>query len=154
MDNKDIEFYSEDRVLFIIHDKVIRGATRFQKYGFLLYQQYDLELAELKINWPSFNFYNDWMPHHYGPYSKELAADMKASIENKIIGHAVINDITHFSLTIRGRDRWRKFFVRAEQDMKKIIEKVEYLQGVSLRGLLKQIYGNYPKFAVNSKIKE
>ena len=63
MNLSEITLRTEERVLFIINDNVINGSTRFQKYGFLLFKQYQ---KELQSYYRDFKFYDDWIPHNLG----------------------------------------------------------------------------------------
>lgn len=144
MKNEDkVTFKPEDRILFIINDNVIHGSTRFQKYGFLVSKQHQRELKELQLNYSSFEFYDDWIPHNFGPYSKKLQDDLDVCIENKIISKIQINRTQQYSLTLKGRVRWRKFLNISYDEIKKINEKISILQTFSLYGLLKSIHDTH-----------
>ena len=149
---------SEDRVLFVINDNEIKGSTRFQKYGFLLWEQYQKELKKIASVHESLVFYDDWKPHYYGPFSTELQNDIDACIKNGLLckskGDGLKLDI--YWLTLKGRIRWRKFFTDDEyyEEAKKINDKIRNLQKVHYYSLLRQIYKEYPKYAANSKIRD
>lgn len=150
----------EDRVLFIINDNLIHGSTRFQKYGFLLYKQYSKELEKLENTFSEFDFYDDWTPYYYGPYSKTLEKNIQTAIDLKLLNRIEDRNehskkTTHlYSLTLRGRIRWRKFLSDAPKEMKIINEKIRELQHKDFYVLLRQIYDAYPDYTINSKIKD
>ena len=150
----DMQLQLGEHVLFIINDNVIHGSTRFQKYGFLLFKQYQRELKELQFDYSNFEFYDDWVPHNFGPYSKKLQDDLDVCAENKIITKIQINRTQQYALTLKGRVRWRELLAISHDEVKKINEKVNILQTFSLFSLLKSIYDAYPEYAVKSKIKD
>ena len=55
----------------------VEGSTRLQKLAFLAHQQIK-DLAQ-------YQFYQDWFPSNYGPMSKDLADDVKSSVNNLIV---------------------------------------------------------------------
>lgn len=142
----------EDRILFIINDKIILDSTRFQKYGFLLLKGNAKELTELKISYPNFNFYDDWKPHLFGPYSEQLQQDIQTCIEKKLLSKMLINRTHNYSLTLLGRVRWRKFFETSRDEIMKIDKKISKLQKTSLYGLLRLIYDAYPEYDITRQI--
>ncbi len=156
METNTIVLKSEERVLFIINDNIIRGSTRFQKYGFLLFKQYQKELTKLKKTYPTFNFYDDWIPHHFGPYSKQLNQDIDECITDEILAKKIIDkerNYNQYTLTLKGRTKWRKLFYNTTDEMMKINDKIRQLQTMNFIEMLKQIYEAYPKYTVNSTIK-
>ena len=154
----DIQLRPEDRVLLVINDNTIFGSTRFQKYGFLLFKQCEKELDKLKDNFVGLKLYDDWAPHHYGPYSKHLDEDIVKAIQSRLLcvsnPSKGITSVDTYSLTIRGHARWRELFNHASQEMKKINEKIKVLQKKNLYVLLKYVYTAYPDYATNNKIKD
>ena len=156
----ELELKPEDRLLFIINDNMIYGSTRFQKYGFLLFKQYEKELKELGIAFSNFNFYADWKAHYYGPYSKELEKDIENTISSKLLiksEHKVDGSekIAHiYSLTLRGRARWRKLFNKVPEEIIEINKKIQNLQNKNFYTLLKEIYDVYPEYTTKSIIKD
>lgn len=156
MNQDNLILKSEDRVLFIINDNTIHGDTRFQKYGFLLYKQYSNELKKLKNNFPEFNFYDDWEPYHYGPYSKQLNKDIKICIEDKILIDVKMDGTTYsqYKLTLKGRKKWRSIFNTATDEIIGINNKIRNLQGIKFIELLRQVYNAYPEYTIKSRIKD
>lgn len=156
--NEDIiQLQPEERVLFIINDNVIDGSTRFQKYGFLLFKQYQKELTRLQSDYSNFKFYDDWVAHNFGPYSKRLAQDIQTCVANNILDEKIIDkgkNYNKYMLSLKGRIKWRKFFRNTTDEMIKINDKIRNLQFINLTEMLRQIYDAYPEFTVNSKIKD
>ena len=128
-----------------------------QKYGFLLHKQYKREMVILKNKW-GIEFYSDWVPYYYGPYSKNLADDLKKCITNKMITKIDVPTIDSdkkvviYNLTIKGRVRWRKLFMNVPE-ISHFIEKTRHMQKIPYYALLSQIYTAYPNFATKSKIR-
>ena len=148
---------SEERVLFIVGDTVIHGNTRFQKYGFLLFKQFDKELKKLKNNCDmDQNYYDDWKPHYYGPFSKQLETDIDKCVNDEILikTHDEERNCDRYELTLKSRQKWRKIFEKCPNELITINDKIRYLQTMSLHNLLEQIYDAYPKYIVNSLIKD
>lgn len=157
MDKNIIQLQPEERILFIINDNVIQGSTRFQKYGFLLYKQYEKELTKLQSDYSDFKFYDDWIPHHFGPYSKQLTQDIQTCVTNNILDEKIIDKEKNFNLymlSLKGRIKWRKLFRNTTDEMIKFNDKIRNLQIMNLTEMLRQIYDAYPKFTVNSKIRD
>ena len=149
---------SLDRVLLIINDNTIYGSIRFQKYGFLLYKQYERDLKEIEISFQYLRFYNDWEPHFYGPYSKELEKDIETCVANKLIRKSLFTTekkqkMDVYTLTLKGRGKWRKMYDQIDE-MAQIDKKIKNLQKIPYYTLIRQIYNAYPKYTTNSRIKE
>ena len=146
-----------DRPLYIINDTTIRGTTRLQKYGFLLAKQYAPEMRNLAEKY-EIEFYSDWEPHQFGPYSKNLADDVKKCISQGLIQRTIDstsskNNVYIYNLTIHGRLRWRELFLRI-REISHFAVKVRSMQDYGYYTLIDNIYTAYPEFAVNSKIKD
>ena len=157
MNTNTIELKPQQRILFIINDNIVQGSTRFQKYGFLLFKQYQKELTKLKTNYPTFNFYDDWKPHHFGPYSEQLRQDIISCINDGILDKKIIvgkKEYKQYMLTLKGRVLWRKLFSKTTDEMIKINDKIRYLQTMNLMEILKQIYDAYPSYTINSRIRD
>jgi len=98
-----------DRIIVLINDMTIKGNTRMQKYGFLIYKLYSKELYGL-------NFYSDWKPYLYGPYSEELKIDLENCIDQRLVTKFTSptntgRQFSNYSLTMKGRMRLRKVIV-------------------------------------------
>ena len=156
-DGTSISFLPSDRALMVVSDITVRGATRIQKYGFLLAKQYKKETANISKTEPSLVFYNDWEPLWFGPFSKSLAKDIDDCVERGLIHKEPVStspDSYRFSLTIKGRKRWRDMLSMFTSDMTAIYEKVAHLQKVGLGNLLEGIYSSYPDYTVRSVIRD
>jgi len=130
----------------------IKGNTRLQKYGFLIYQLYSKKLQEL-------NFYSDWKPYHYGPYSEELKNDLQRSIDENLVVKFITptqtgREFSNYSLTIKGRLRLRQLSEKYASIIRELYEKFTQLNQKSMASILKDIYLAYPTYTVNSEIKE
>ncbi len=155
MEKMDIA--SEERILFIIHDNVIHGSTRFQKYGFLLHKQCQSELDKLKKAYPNLDFYEDWKPHFYGPYSEQLKSDIEKCVAAKILrkdnaGEGMKYDL--YGLTLIGRKKWREILNNTPYEIIKINNKIRGLQMTKTVDVLRQVYRAYPKYTTKSLIKD
>lgn len=157
-DNKmSMVITNSDRPLYIINDATIRGATRLQKYGFLLAKQYEPEMRALAAK-HGISFYADWEPRQFGPYSESLAEDVRECMVEGLVQRTVDStankhNVYIFNLTIRGRARWRKLFLRV-REISHFAIKVRSMQDYGYYTLIDNIYTAYPEFAVNSTIRD
>ncbi len=147
-----MEVNNLDRVLLIINEHIIEGATRLQKYGFLMKQNYDKELKD-------FDFYNDWKAHYYGPYSEQLTKDIENGIEQRLISKyksVTLNehDAQKFTLTIKGRHRLRQISEQYKKIINDVYEMSTNLQKKPLRIILRDVYISYPNYTGKSEIKD
>ena len=151
------EIASEDRILMIINDNTIHGTTRLQKYGFLLFKQYEWELRRIANMQADLKFYDDWKSFWYGPYSECLNKDVQKCIENKTISKLLVDknrNKYNYSLTIRGRAVWREMLNRFHVEMPEIETKIRNLQKIGLETLLSGVYSAYPEYTKRSVIKD
>ncbi len=123
-----------------------------QKYGFLTAQLYHNELKNL-------NFYSDWRAHNYGPYSDELASDIKLCVRDNLVQLQVekITDnktISTYSLKIKGKQRLNELSKIYANTIKNLYEKFTELNRQKTDKILRDIYEAYPSFTINSMIKE
>lgn len=136
-------------LLFVMQDLTIAGRTRIQKYGFHIYQQYKDELK-------GHDFYSDWTPYHFGPYSQMLADDLHAAINHKYV--KVDDDPSgdskykQYGVTPKGRNAYRSLLAD-NTFLNDIHELLVNLQHQSLMRILKQIYMDYPQYTARSQIK-
>ena len=147
----------EGRVLLIINDNVIIGTTRIQKYGFLLYQQHKKELTKIKKGrFLNLDFYNDWEPYYYGPFSRKLKEDLATCIQKQLVSvkDANTENTKRYMLTIKGRSKWRDILFDSTPAVVKINEKIRSMQTIRLFELLRHVYVEYPKYTKNSVIKD
>lgn len=135
-------------VLLIGISGVLEGATRLQKYGFLC----SMKIKELQ----KINFYNDWIPSHFGPFSPQLASDLMTSekmglIKKYKVTNAYGYPVERFSLT--SESFVSDFANTYPVEYKKIREIIEYYQTKTLSELLQDVYFQYPQYATSSTIK-
>ena len=141
-----------DRVILLVNDMTIKGNTRVQKYAFLASQLYSKELAPL-------NFYDDWKSYFYGPHSAQLSHDLRLAVKGDLIDENVKETANGrkmhvYSLKIKGRTALRRLLEDHNEMIKILYEKFTQLNKQSMMVILKDIYEAYPKFTVNSEIKE
>lgn len=141
-----------DRIILIINDMTVKGNTRMQKYGFLIHQLFSRELQGL-------DFYSDWKPYLYGPYSEQLKNDLTECIEKNLVAKFVTptdtdREFSNYSLTMKGRLRLRKLSEHYERTLKKLFEKFTILNHKPMPTILKDIYLAYPEYTVNSEIRD
>ena len=67
-----------ERAVVLVNTLVVHGRTRLQKYGYLASQLQHGDLERL-------DFYQDWEPHRYGPYSRTLDHDVRQCIKDGIL---------------------------------------------------------------------
>jgi len=134
-----------DRVIVLINDMTIKGNTRMQKYGFLIHKLYSKDLQGL-------NFYSDWRPYLYGPYSDELRNDLENCIDQHLVTKFVSptntgRQFSNYSLTMKGRVKLRKIIVDYSI-IKELYEKFTKLNKKPITSVLKDIYLAYPEYPV------
>ncbi|MGI0093497.1 MAG: hypothetical protein ACREA8_05290 [Nitrosotalea sp.] len=131
----------------------MEGRTRFQKMIFLLRE---------RANFFKHNY--DFVPHNYGPYSRELQNDIDSLIHD---GYIIMNLKTvedgkikyEYAITGDGSLILQKILSDKELGKKfkfsKIVELAEEIKnevnGKDLRSVLTDIYREYPDFAKNSQ---
>ena len=152
-----MEFAGMDRILMIVSDATVHGTTRLQKYGFLLYKQYEQELSAISRGNPMLRFYEDWKPFWFGPFSESLSKDIQACVDADIIYKEMVDPARNsyrYSPTIYGRMRWRQLLSEFQTEITAIHEKVMNLQRMRLERLLQGIYDAYPEYTKRSTIKD
>jgi uncharacterized protein YwgA len=87
-------------LILLGQDDWIEGATRIQKYAFLGAMTIKGILDQ--------GFYRDWMPSKYGPFSPNLAEDLRIFVDSNLVGkYKVKNEfgypVDRFALTDQGR---------------------------------------------------
>ena len=139
-----------DRLILLINQTTIRGKTRLQKYGFLTYNLYRPDLTPL-------NFYSDWEAYHYGPYSMDLTCDLqyaeKTGLVKTELAESGSSKVVIYSLGPKGHKRLSRLSCDHRDLINNIHETSINLNKKPLPVLIKEIYADYPKYAVNSKIK-
>lgn len=135
----------------------VRGRTRFQKMMFLLWEKMEREGKE---GCSGLGF----VPHHYGPYSRQLQDDIEG-----LIGEGMIEEEKEESpagqYTYRYRvteagagmatalvedSGYRKFGFGGEA-YKTICDIKKRVNGMGIRDLLEEVYAEHPEYAQYSK---
>ena len=152
-----MQFNPTDRILIIFSDTTIQGTTRIQKYGFLLHKQYGQELSTIAHGNKDLEFYSDWKPFRFGPFSMDLSRDLQACVSSDMVYKEMIEpamNLHRYGLTITGRIRWRQLLGEFQPEITAIHEKIINLQKVRLNRLLQNIYYAYPEYAKRGTIKD
>lgn len=136
-------------ILIGMHDYV-EGATRLQKYGFLLAMRHK-ELKKL-------GFYDDWEASDFGPFSKQLASDLDTNVKNGLIGRYKLKnrydfDVERFSVLGEGKNIVDDFGNLHPSEYDKMLKLTSSYQNKTLSQLLQDVYYLYPNYAVASKIR-
>lgn len=127
----------------------VEGITRMQKLVFLA----ERELIDLGEN----EFY-DFEPYDYGPFSKELYADLESLVEDGYVDEQEVRTPGGktkqvYNLTEKGNALFNHL---REDDGNLPIGSVENLKkehnGTPLLQLIKHVYMKYPDMAINSKL--
>lgn len=132
-------------LLFILQGFTIYGETRIQKYAFQIFQNYKNELKQ-------FDFYSDWIPYYYGPYSPSLNQDLWNAKKLNFIKYN--DEKKSFSLKMKGEQEYRKHIEKHNDIFNDLHELIFNLQKKRLVVILKDIYSAYPYFTTKSKIKD
>lgn len=123
----------------------IRGRVRFMKEFFLFSINHNKELFDIA----------EFYPYHFGPYSTRVAFRMNSLKTNELIGVEFKNQDWGYLLTEEGLDRAEELREGVTYEiLKALINIKNYNKRLSLKDLLKEIYVDYPKYALRSIIKE
>lgn len=132
--------------------KTIRGRTRFMKLLFLLKFKFGLKKGN------SFKF----KPWIYGPYSKDVAQDLRELREDGLIFETPESyrrsefreeEILYiYTLTPEGAKLTQELLVKISHNGLKELENLRPFNEMTLDKLLEYIYYNYPKFVTHSAI--
>ena len=154
-DSDENQFSQSDRALIVVGDETIRGSTRLQKYGFLLHKQYEKEMSRIAAKMQVLEFYNDWEPLWYWPFSRGLSEDVQTCVDSRLIYKepSGLPDSYRYGLTIPGLVKWREMLREFDDEMTAIHKGVMNLQKVRLERLLEGMYNAYPEFTGRSTIK-
>lgn len=140
-----------ERVVVLVNELTVRGRLRLQKYGFIAAHLYKNDLQNL-------DFYHDWVPYHYGPYSHDLAEDVQTCVDANILdemrqttqdGHTLYV----YALKPKGRKILRELSSENGSVIKDLYNKFVRLNKKRLQDLLKDVYDAYSKYTTNSLIK-
>jgi uncharacterized protein YwgA len=95
----------------------------------------------------------DFVPHIYGPYSRELRRDLDTLVEEGAVRESDVDGYSWkaYSLTESGVERARGVLSSSnENDVASLLAIKERVCQASFSSLLKDVYEEYPDFAVNS----
>lgn len=145
------EYKSNLPILLVGALNSIRSMARFQKLAFLA----DKEIFK------DADKYSDWTSHYYGPFSRDLEADVDTYCED---GMLAVVDITHpvshnpvpfYSITSNGRTKFKSFYADNHAKIKEIAAQLFHFQFHKTNaGLLHYVYKHHKEFTVNSVIKD
>jgi uncharacterized protein YwgA len=138
----------QEIVVYLIHRlKKIVADTRVMKLMFLLQKEFDLSSY-------------DFVPHFFGPYSRELSNDIAELVSKSILFEDILKNDKNdretkvYSLTTIGEAAAKKISARmSNQERKKISLLIEKYSKLTLQQLLSYVYRQYPDFSKNSLIK-
>ena len=140
-----------ERTIVLVNDLAVRGRLRLQKYGFIAAHLYKKDLQCL-------DFYRDWKALRDGPYSYELAEDLRSCIDAGIIDEALQttpggNTIYVYTLKPKGR-RILCELTKSGGPLKiDLYKKFVNLDRRGMNALLKDVYKAYPEYTENRGIK-
>ena len=148
-----VEVHTELPILLLGSLNEIRTSTRLEKMAFLCDQKIFKDGDGM--------YYTDWKPHHYGPYSKKLMDDvnfyatkLQRIIEIRLVEDVFSNIVKMYSLTIKGRHEFSKLLNKFDGKQFDIYELLlKYQKHKTNYKLLHDVYDEYPKYTVNSLIK-
>ena len=136
----------------------VTGKTRLQKLAFLT--------AKTVKGIEKIEFYNDWMPGDYGPFSRKLSIDIKQiSTEGAkqlvkvydaptISGEKVLDSTTTTYLPTSLGERAADDFELTNPSLGVAIKKITTrYAGAPLVELVHDVYYQFPKYTVSSKIR-
>lgn len=139
------------RLLAETDDGVVEGTTRLQKLVFLVQQQVAYELPE--------DLRYDYVGHDYGPFSKELAADLEALAERgwiEVEKRPATNGTQYvYRLTEDGRRAVREMTGESSGPVTDVVlDRVRHVEDVfnhmPVSNLLEYVYNHYEEYTTES----
>ncbi|MFW9972718.1 MAG: hypothetical protein ACFFDF_21210 [Candidatus Odinarchaeota archaeon] len=138
-----------DKWIFLLlaanNNEPIKGRVRFMKEFFLFAINHNKKLFDI----------SEFYPYHFGPYSTRVAFRMNFLKTNELIGAEFKNQDWEYFLTEEGLDNAKKSY---EETSNESLDALSIIKNnnkrLSLKDLLKEIYVDYPKYALRSIIKE
>ena len=116
----------------------IPSRTHLQKEMFLLLK----ETVFQKEEWYKF------VPHYYGPFSRELDNDL-----NELVASGLVNESTGFALTPEGFKDADALWNTLDQSHKAALSKIkERYNRLTSEKLLDYVYGKYKRYNVKSAV--
>lgn len=127
----------------------IEGATRLQKYAFLI--------ANRVKGITDLGFPTDWKPSDYGPFSKQVAMDICHLVNRQLITEDRANKNGYTVAIFRPTQSASSWVNDVENQYPKYVESIRKIvniyQSKRLMDVLHDVYYLYPEYAINSKIK-
>ncbi len=138
-----------DKWIFLLlaanNNEPIKGRVRFMKEFFLFAINHNKKLFDI----------SEFYPYHFGPYSTRVAFRMNFLKTNELIGAEFKNQDWEYFLTEEGLYNAKKSY---EETSNESLDALGIIKNnnkrLSLKDLLKEIYVDYPKYALRSIIKE
>lgn len=140
-----------DRLLLLLGAPTEEGETppldpvRIMKGLFLLNKEGNLDDP------PDYEF----EPYHYGPVSLEVYDDLPELVEKGLIEELAVPGYSwsKYQLSSEGTNRYQELRAASPQSAIAQVDKVKNtVSSLSFRALLRQVYSEYPQYAVNSVI--
>ena len=134
-----------ERAVVLVNGLTIRGRMRLQLHGFLASQMYRSDLRHL-------GFYRDWTPHHCGPHSGDLDADIRRCVDDGMLSEAAESacsgQVCHkFEVTPRGKSLLRSAPNVSESAIRRLHERFAALNETPWPTLLERTKRSYPEYA-------
>lgn len=128
----------------------IEGVTRLQKYSFLI--------AKRIKGITDTGFYDDWQPSKYGPFSGQLADDIRYLVSHGLIKDEIKPNRYGYDVEIlmpseRARSRITGLYNEYPHYYEGIKKIVDIYQRKSLIDVLHDVYYLYPQYATQSVIR-
>lgn len=144
--------------LWMVHasGEAVRGRTRFQKMMFLLREEMERMGRDDSVEL-------GFVPHHYGPYSRQLQDDIEA-----LIGEGMIEErpeesqagqyMYRYRATGRGNGMARSLLdpryeeYGLDREAYEVVCRIKKrVNGMEIRDLLEEVYAAHPEYAQYSK---
>ena len=128
----------------------IEGATRLQKYAF--FGSKNIKGLTRR------GFYNDWIPCNYGPFSRNIAEDIKILLKEDFVRKNAVKGehnlwVDRFSLNDKGREEFEKFRNVNDKFANELQKIVKYYERQTLMGMIHDVYYLFPEYAIYTRIK-
>ncbi len=116
--------------------------VQLQKMFFL----FDREIPD-RVDGPHFNF----EPYSYGPYDKEVYAELDRLAEKGLARRVKENTWSSFELTLKGQMEGAKLLAALPDETRKYVVSVsEFVRKLTFSELVRAIYAKYPDMKANS----
>ena len=136
-----------ERAVVLVNGLTIRGRMRLQLHGFLASQMYRGDLRHL-------GFYRDWTPHHCGPHSGDLDADIRRCVEDGMLSEAAESACSgqvcrKYEITPRGESLLRNAPRVSESAIRRLHERFAAFNETPWPTLLRRMGSSYPEYAAS-----